>query len=311
MPNILKDIKTGDTTTVVDTSAADNDTASDSSSNSDAPDERLVRATKQGWRPKEQWDGDPDQWVDYTEFLDRGEHIASIASSRAQRAEKRVAELEQTVLALNENYQKLNAADRAQAKKQIQNLESQLAQLQAAKAGAISASDGEAAVRIERQIENVKQETETLKDTLEPPKPATTAPTGPAPEGIAWSQKNPWFGADVEASIYAEGMMRFYRERVNPQGNLAEALKYVDEKIATRFPEYATVENKRQNMTRNKPASPESGQSGMRAARQSAEDSNVRTYNELPEMAKKVCDNLCKTVKGYTREKYLKSYQWD
>ena len=36
------------------------------------------RASAQGWRPKDEWDGDPDEWVSAREFVRAGELFKKI-----------------------------------------------------------------------------------------------------------------------------------------------------------------------------------------------------------------------------------------
>lgn len=59
---------------------------------SDPKDE--AEAQKLGWRPKDQFKGDPERWVDAKEFIRRGNEFLPIVKSKLERAESRVAELE-------------------------------------------------------------------------------------------------------------------------------------------------------------------------------------------------------------------------
>lgn len=60
------------------------------------PDEQ-AKARAQGWRPKNEWRGDPRAWIPASEFLVRGEQIMPILRSRAERAERNVSEMQQRI----------------------------------------------------------------------------------------------------------------------------------------------------------------------------------------------------------------------
>jgi hypothetical protein len=270
-----------------------------------------AKAEKQGWRPKDEYHGDPDKWVDFDEFNRRGDKIASIAASRAERLQKQVAELQNTLVTVNENYQKINARERLQAKATIDTMTTRISQLEAARADAISASDGQAAVRIEKQIVQAHAAVEGAKEVVaEADAQTTTAKIQQEggqklpPQAVDWRAKNEWYGIDAEATIYADGMAAFYLKS-NQGASLEDMFEYVDKKVSSRFAEYSNVNN----TTRKKPAGPESGNSGIRTSgtRENRNSSGL-SYSDLPPEAKQICDSLCKTIKGYTREKYLTKY---
>jgi hypothetical protein len=52
-----------------------------------SPDEQ--RAMEHGWRPKEEWEGDPEDWVSAREFNRRGELFARIAKYGNENKEMR------------------------------------------------------------------------------------------------------------------------------------------------------------------------------------------------------------------------------
>lgn len=265
------------------------------------------KAEKQGWRPLEDWDGNPDDWVDAKTFNQRGDKIASIAVSRAKRQQSRIDMLESQLVQVSDKYAQINARERAQAKATADVLEQRIKQLEAQKEDALNASDAVAAMRIDKQITEVTERKDAADEVVAATTPTTKGAGGDAlpPEAVAWQTKNNWWGIDGEATIYADGMGKFYKRNINPNATVAEMLEYVDKKVAQRFPEYANEGKK----IMRKPASAEGGNSGMRTGttRTNANTGGI-TYSDLPAEAKQICDSLCKTIKGYTREKYLAKY---
>lgn len=275
----------------------------------DGPTEEEVEVTKaekQGWRPLEEWDGDPDDWVDAKTFNQRGDKIASIATSRAKRQQSRIDMLEAQLVSVSDKYAQINARERAQAKATSDVLEQRIQQLEAQKESALNASDAVAAMRIDKQIVEVQGRKDAADEVVEATAPVKTNNAGGGalpPEAAAWQKNNPWFGPDIEATVYADGMGNFYKKNINPNATVTEMLDYVDKKVAQRFPEYGDKK------TMRKPASAEGGNSGMRTgnSRTNVNTGGI-TYSDLPAEAKQICDSLVKTIKGYTREKYLAKY---
>lgn len=72
-----------------------------------SPDEE--RARQGGWRPQEEWEGDPDEWVSAKEFNKRGEMMDRIRqqSKQLKGYEKKLARLEQSVNTLSDHNKKI------------------------------------------------------------------------------------------------------------------------------------------------------------------------------------------------------------
>jgi hypothetical protein len=87
---------------------------------SDAPQEVQTEARKLGWRPLEQFKGDPEKWVDAEEFVERGKTVLplvkaangrltqelSTANEKIGTMAEQLAALQGTVKALQSNYSK-------------------------------------------------------------------------------------------------------------------------------------------------------------------------------------------------------------
>lgn len=108
----------------------------------------LDKATNGGWRPEEEWQGKPEDWIDYREFNVRGELMGRIQeqSSILNKQSKQLDEHRASLKDMAELSDKL-------AEREYDKL---MKVLQKAKAEAIDESEGETVVEIDEQIEQLK-----------------------------------------------------------------------------------------------------------------------------------------------------------
>jgi len=60
------------------------------------------KAMAEGWRPKEEYQGDPEKWVDAAEFLRRGELFSKI-----ELQSKEIKQLKQTMTEFAKHHEKV------------------------------------------------------------------------------------------------------------------------------------------------------------------------------------------------------------
>ena len=106
------------------------------------------KALSHGWKPKDQWEGDPDEWRDAQSFLDRGEFLSHISAQN-----KQIKELLAGQRAMTEHNRKLAEAA----------FKEQLTDLRQAKKAALEADDAAAVVEIEEKIDEVKDKQSEVK----------------------------------------------------------------------------------------------------------------------------------------------------
>lgn len=182
----------------------------ESSTSESAPKELTQedKARQQGWRPKSQYHGDPDLWVDAKEFLYRGSYL------------KRIKQLESAVDAATQVAIK---ARQDMYQKALQDLESQ-------KASAHALAD---TVRLE-QIITKEQE---LKRTA--PQQANT-PAQELPEFKEFASNNPWMQQTTPKAkamkVYAKEVGEEF-ERANPMANPKEIFDYIQDQVREEFSE--------------------------------------------------------------------------
>jgi hypothetical protein len=249
-----------------------------------------ARARRLGWVPKEDFKGDPDKHRSAEEFLERGETMLPLLKRDNDRLhdgmtklERRLADQERTFAQFAEFATK--AEERAYKKAK--------AELEAKRDTAIETADVNTARQAQREI-----------DQLE-------APVAPKPEikkdepqldpAIqSWIGENEWFNKSPSLRAYSVEVFGDL-EKQFPGKSKSELLAETKQKTMERFPDKFGINPKREGAsTVNEPG-------GITQPRKK----QGRTYDDLPVEAKKACDKFCKTIPGYTKDKYVKDYEWE
>ena len=234
-------------------------------------------ARQEGWRPQEDWKGDPEQWVDAKTFVERGEKISGILKKKVDTLEQRLERAEKANQKFGEYHKRTIERERREAEQRISNLEAQLEQ-------AISEGDGQAFTRLNKEINNLK----------------TNIPQHGPDEGFSdlaqsWLVDNQWYNNDQQLAIFADGLA----DRLRAQGFGGKA--YFDEltrQVREAFPQ------KFENPNRKKESNVDVGEPPSDAPR------GKKTYKNLPADAKSACDEF--VAAGFmTREEYVSQYEWD
>jgi hypothetical protein len=234
------------------------------------------RAREMGWRPKEEFKGDPDKWTDAMTYVQRGETVLPIIKAERDRLRTEIAEIRSTV--------KQFAAHHATVEKRA--YEKALADArrelnQAVKEGDEKTAEAKAEEIAELRANKPAEGKEAIKEI--------------APEVKEWLADNRWFHTDELLRDYATRLHdRFLRDR--PDLSLEENLALVSKDVKKRFPE------KFDNPYRSKPPAVE-GSSGA-----ASRGNGKKSYADLPVDAKAACDRFVKTIPGYTRDKYVKEF---
>lgn len=243
------------------------------------PSEAEAKARRQGWRPKDEFRGDAEKWVDADTFLKRSDEELPIMRERLKKMEREFSEQQKSIQRFAEHHAKVEkiAYERA------------LAEVKKQKRDAIAIGDADAFEQAEQRLEELKEA-----------KPAATqkeAAADIAPEVAAWVKDNPWFQTEARLAKYAETVCGELQSE-DPTRDLSDILKEVAKEVKARFPE------KFANAKRAAPAAVE-GAGAVAAGK------GGKTYAALPAEAKKACDEFLR--KGYikSKEEYLKYYEWD
>lgn len=177
-----------------------------------------AEARKQGWRPKDEWSGDPDNWKDAKTYVEHGE------------VKSRIAKLEKEH---QERFDRLERMNKKAMERQEKQLKSEIEALKAQRRDAIKAGDVEAVEGIDAAIE------ERRNSDAEDAKPDT-----PEAKQKAWEASNNWFNSDFELRQYAINWSQFNAER-NPTISFDDNMKALDAEMRRKFPEQFGAKEKK------------------------------------------------------------------
>lgn len=245
-----------------------------------------TEARRGGWRPKEEFQGDPARWVDAGEFNRRGREHVPILRDKVKRLETRVSEL----LDANKQFGEYQKQARDTERKRLQG---EIDALKAQQLAAVTAGDTSAYLQTDQAI---KARTEAMpKEPAAPAQPQDNV----APEIREFIGRHEWFRKDRTLNAVATAIHGELLD-AEPHLTLSENLERVEREVKRRFPE------KFGNPNRTRPAivdgAPAIGPGGK---------PRTKGYSDLPKEAKDACDKFVRTIPGYTREKYVADYAWE
>jgi hypothetical protein len=185
------------------------------------------KAMEQGWVPQDEWEGDPEQWRPAKEFLDRGELFKKIEDQN-----RTIKEFKRALDDLKGHHAKTRETEYARA---LQALKEQ-------KIAALEEGDAAAVIKLDDQIDLVKDEQSKLKNA-----PQETTETV-NPEFTEWVDKNKWYETSQPMRAYADALGRDLAYKgLTP----SQVLKEVERLVREEFP------NKFTNPNRSKPGAVE------------------------------------------------------
>lgn len=180
------------------------------------------QALAMGWRSKEHWEGDPDEFVDAKEFVQRQKFY-----DRIETQSKKIKDLEKSLNMLSEHHKKVYETSYKKA----------LEDLKAERLDALEAGEYRKAAEIEDRIDEVKREAEVTKTV------ATTPKSEPDPGFVRWVSANQWYVTDLtlrnEADRIGIAYAAIYKDK--PADEIVE---YVAKEIRRLHPEKFRNPNK-------------------------------------------------------------------
>jgi hypothetical protein len=185
------------------------------------------RAAEQGWRPKDEWDGDPEAWRPAKEFLDRGELFKKIDQQNRE-----LKEFKKTLEQFAQHHQRVAQAEYKRARDELLK----------EKKEALIEGDADAVIDIDEKLAAVRE--------------AQRAPAVPQVDPThqvlfqGWVQRNGWYETNEAMRAYADKVgNRLGATGMSPNEILAEVEAAVKKEFAAKF----------ENPNRNKPTAVEAG----------------------------------------------------
>lgn len=224
-------------------------------------------AISQGWVPREEFQGDEDEFIDAAEFVRRGELFRKIESQS-----KELKDVKKALAGLAQHNAKIREVEYKRA----------LDELKSQKKEALSEGDAERVVDIDEKIDLVKDQQKQLHTQQ-----VQEAVPEVHPELASWISKNPWYEANPEMRKFADRLGSALAGDMSP----SDVLKEVEKEVKIRF------KDKFRNPNRDRPGAVEGA-----ANRQGK---SVEADMELTDVEKTVMKTLVDG--GHiTREEYLK-----
>ena len=233
-----------------------------------------IKAIEQGWIPKEEFDGDPSEFIDAPEFVRRGELFTKI-----EKQSKELKAVRQALEAFRVHHTKVKEAE----------FERALRSLKDAKRQATIEGDHERALALDDKIEEVRAEKQVVIDDAK--QTAVQEVDEYTPQFQSWVNRNAWYETNMVMRGAADQLgKQFHNEGYAP----AEVLELVEQAIRKEFPHKFKTTNPKLNR-------PHAVEGSSRIGKPSKNDDFSMTSEERDIMRKIVA-----VTPGYTEADYIK-----
>ena len=193
-----------------------------------------VEAREQGWKPKEEYEGDPTKWRPAKEFVERGELFGKI-----DHMGKELKETRKALKMLQDHHTKVRETEYNRA----------LTELKALQKKHLEEGNSDGYLETTELLTDLKAEQKAREVVQQ------NVPNQPDPRFINWVSANKWYEKDAEMRKYADTLGAGYAAS-NPGIDPEEVLQYVTKEVRTRF------STKFVNPNREKPSTVEGASTG-------------------------------------------------
>lgn len=171
------------------------------------------QAREQGWRPKEEFEGDPAKWRDPKEFVERGELFKKIDTMG-----KELKETRRALQMLKEHHNKVKEVEYSKAVNELKQLQKKHLE-EGNSDGYLETTELLTDLKAEQKAREVVQE---------------VTPTQPDPRFVSWVTDNKWYNSDPEMRQFADAVGMGYAQ-TNRNLSPEEVLAYVTKEVKERF----------------------------------------------------------------------------
>lgn len=210
------------------------------------------QAREQGWRPKDEYEGDPNKWRPAKEFVERGELFGKI-----DHMGKELKETRKALKMLQEHHSKVKETEYTNALRELKALQKRH----------LEEGNSDGYLETTELLTDLKAEQKAREVVTQ------NTPAQPDPRFLSWTQENKWYQTNAEMREYADTVGMGYANR-NPGIDPEDVLQFVTKEVKARFKDSFV------NPNRSKPSSVE-GASAPAANKGSFEltDDERRTMN--------------------------------
>lgn len=193
-----------------------------------------TEAREQGWKPKEEYEGDPAKWRPAKEFVERGELFGKI-----DHMGKELKETRKALKMLQDHHTKVRETEYNRALTELKTLQKKHLE-EGNSDGYLETTELLTDLKAEQKAREVVQQ---------------NTPNQPDPRFLNWVSANKWYEKDTEMRKYADTLGAGYAAS-NPGIDPEEVLQYVTKEVRTRF------STKFVNPNREKPSTVEGASTG-------------------------------------------------
>ena len=176
-------------------------------------DSYTQQAVEQGWKPKEEYQGDPDKWKPAKEFVERGELFKKIDTMG-----KELKETRRALQMLKEHHNKVKEVEYSKAVNELKQLQKKHLE-EGNSDGYLETTELLTDLKAEQKAREVVQE---------------VTPTQPDPRFVSWVTDNKWYNSDPEMRQFADAVGMGYAQ-TNRNLSPEEVLAYVTKEVKERF----------------------------------------------------------------------------
>lgn len=183
----------------------------------DTEDSYELEAREQGWKPKEDYQGDPAKWKPAKEFVERGELFKKIDSMG-----KELKETRRALQMLKEHHTKVKETEYAKAVVELKSLQKKH----------LEEGNSDGYLETTELLTDLKAE-QKAREVVE-----SVTPTQPDPRFISWVEDNKWYNNNPEMRQYADSIGMGYastHRNVSPEDVLIYVTKEVKERFKDKF----------------------------------------------------------------------------
>jgi hypothetical protein len=261
-------------------------------------------ARNMGWLPKEQFPGNPDEWIDAKQFIEKGQQVIPILRANNKRLQRelltrdqKIGNLETAIKNSQKAIETLEKHYTAANKRAIENAKRQLVeQIKEAR----EAGDTDAEFKLLDQLDVVKDSEKSAKEAEEKKASARQSggeeePAALSPDFNRFQEENPWFGEDRKRT---KTLLRI-GEDLREEGNTKQG--------------YAFMQDCLEVLKKSDESSERRTTSKVEGSRSGSSSGGGKSFKDLPADAKQACwddaDELVGKDKRYkTKAEWEKRY---
>lgn len=238
------------------------------------------RAMSRGWKPKDQWEGDPEDWRSAREHVERGEMIGKIMSQ-----DRELGDLKKAVQFMTEQHRK----------EFVKGYQKAVEELKAQRDAALEDGNLRVVQQLNDKIGEVKEQFQEVRRSAEvrPPQEPVVSD-----DFRRWNADNNWYGQDKVLTRYADSVGVAFKEE-NRNSTELEMLAHVAEVVKR---------DMKHKFQPDHAPNPDGG--GRTVSRQRAQDSQSASAIErnMTDEQRSIMKTVLKVTPKMTKEQYLKKF---